>query len=198
MADPKKAKGFLSSFNALDSPSVLSKLIYNGAIERLTGVVKENLNNFDEDDPRIFRYLLDESLKDAWDRLLRTRASYVPQYQIEIYLKSFYAGLPSSFKQVLDSIFEKCFLEGDAIDTYENRKTIFGHPKGENVESTTLMCFYENETIKEMKASLDTNFCNVLNLSSAINGHVLSQNRRLNAIDRKFSIFFQKDKDDKS
>ena len=27
--------------------------------------------NCDEDDSGIFRYLLDESLKDAWDRLLR-------------------------------------------------------------------------------------------------------------------------------
>ena len=77
-------------------------------------------------------------------------------------------------------------------------KAIFGHPKGENVESTTLMCFYQNEIIKEMKASLDTNFRNVLNLSSAINGHVLSQNRKLNAIDRKFSLFFPKYKDDKT
>ena len=62
--------------------------------------------------PGFFRYLLDESLKDAWDRLLRIRASYVPQYQIEIYVKSFYIGLPSSFKQVVDSIFEEGFLEG--------------------------------------------------------------------------------------
>ena len=75
----------------------------------------------------------------------------MPQYQIEIYLKSFYVGLPSSFKQVLDSIFENGFLEGDAVDTYEKMKTIFGHTKGENVESTTLMCFYQNEIIKEMK-----------------------------------------------
>ena len=69
-------------------------------MERPTGVINENLNNFDEDDSGIFRYLLDESLKDAWDRLLRIRASYVPQYQIEIYLKSFYVALPSSFKHV--------------------------------------------------------------------------------------------------
>ena len=76
----------------------------------------------------IFRYLIDESLKDAWDRLLRISASYIPQYQIEVYLKGFYVGLPTSFKQVLDSIFEEGFLEGDAIDTYERMKTIFGHP----------------------------------------------------------------------
>ena len=63
----------------------------------------------------------------------------MPQYQIEIYLKSFYVGLPSSFKQVLDSIFEHGFLEGDGVDTYEKMKAIFGHLKGENVESTTLM-----------------------------------------------------------
>ena len=80
MADPKKAKGFLPSVNALDSPSVLSKLINNDAMEGSTRVVKENLNQCDEDDSGIFRYLLDESLKDAWDRLLRIRASYVPQY----------------------------------------------------------------------------------------------------------------------
>ena len=77
MDDSKRAKGSLSGFN-LDSPSVLSKLINNDAMERPTGVINESLNNFNEDDPGIFRYLLDESLKDAWDRLLRIRASYVP------------------------------------------------------------------------------------------------------------------------
>ena len=81
-------------------------------MERPTGVINEGLNNFDEDDPGIFRYLLDESLKYAWDRLLRIQASYVPQYQMEIYLKSFYIGLPSSFKQVLDSILKKVLLRG--------------------------------------------------------------------------------------
>ena len=55
----------------------------------------------------------------------------MPQYQIEIYLKSFYDGLPSSFKQVLDSIFENHFLEGNAVETYEKMKAIFGNPKGE-------------------------------------------------------------------
>ena len=93
-------------------------------------VVKENLNHCEEDDPGICRYFLDESLKDAWDRLLRIRASYMPQYQIEIYLSTFYDGLPSSFKQVLDSIFENGFLEGDAVDTYEKMKAIFGHHEG--------------------------------------------------------------------
>ena len=69
-------------------------------------------------------------------------------------------------------------------------KTIFGHPMNDKVESTTLLCFYQNEIIKEMKASLDANFRNVLNLTSTINGNVLSQNRRMNAIERKFSLFF--------
>ena len=142
-----------------------------------------------------FCYLLDESLKDDWDRLLRIRASYVPQYQIEIYLKSFCVGLPSYFKQVLDSIFEEGFLEGDAIDTYENMKTIFGHPMNEKVESTSLLCFYQNEIIKEMKASLDANFRSVLNLSSTINGHMFSQNIKINAIDNKFCHFFPNTKD---
>ena len=94
MAESKRAKGSLLGFSTLDSPSVLSKLINNDAMERPTGLINESLNNFDEDDPRIFRYLLDEYLKDAWDRLLRIRASYVPQYQIEIYLKSFYVAYP--------------------------------------------------------------------------------------------------------
>ena len=162
-------------------------------MEKSTGVINKNLNNFDEDDSGIFRYLLDESLKDAWDRLLRIRASYVPQYQIEMYLKSFYVALPSSFKHVLDSIFEEGFLEGDAIDTYEKMKTIFGQPLNDKFESTTLLCFYQNEIIKEMKSSLEANFRNVLNLTSSINGHVLTLNRRLNAIERRSSSPSAKD-----
>ena len=145
--------------------------------------------------PEFFRYLLDESLKDAWDRLLRIRASYVPQYQIEIYLKSFYIALPSSFKHVLDSIFEEGFLEGDVVDTYEKMKTIFGHPMNEKVESTSLLLSYQNESIKEIKASLDTNFRNVINIYSTINSHVLYQNRKINSIDSKFALFFPKTKD---
>ena len=113
MAESKRGKGSLPSSSTFDNPSILSKLIKNDAIERPTEVINENLNNFDEDDSGIFRYLLDESLKDAWDRLLRIRASYVPQYQIEVYLKSFYVGLPASFKQVLDSILKRVFLKGN-------------------------------------------------------------------------------------
>ena len=134
-------------------------------------------------------------MKDAWDRLLRIRASYVPQYQTEVYLKSFYVGLPTSFKQVLDSIFEEGFLEGDPIDTYEKMKTIFGHPMNEKVESTSLLLSYQNESIKEIKASLDANFRNVRNLSSTMNSHVLYQNRTINSIDKKFALFFPKTKD---
>ena len=128
MAESNRPKGSLPSFSTLDSSSVLCKLINNDAMERPIGVINGSLNNFNEDDLEIFCYLLYESLKDDWDRLLRIRASYVPQYQIEIYLKSFYVGLPSSFTKVLDYIFEEGFLEGDAIDTYENMKTIFGTP----------------------------------------------------------------------
>ena len=105
MSDSKRVGGTLPSFSTFDNPSILSKLIKNDAMERPTEVINENLNNFDEDDSGIFHYLLDESLKDAWYRLLRIRAGYVPQYQIEIYLKSFYIALPSSFKHVIDSIF---------------------------------------------------------------------------------------------
>ena len=152
MSESKGTKGSFQGFSTLDSPSILSKLINNDAMERPTGVTNESLNNFDEDDSGIFCYFLDETLKDAWDRLLRIRASYVPQYPIEDYIKSFYIGLPASFKQVLDSIFEGSFLERDAIDTYEKMKTIFGHPMNDKVESTTLLSFYQNEIIKEMKA----------------------------------------------
>ena len=193
MAESKRTTGFLPSSSALDNPSILSKLINNDAIERPTGVSNESLNNFDEDDSGIFRYLLDESLKDAWDRLLRIRASYVPQYQIEVYLKSFYVGLPASFKQVLDSIFEESFLERDAIDTYEKMKTIFGHPMNDKVESITLLCFYQNEIIKEMKSSVEANLRIMLNLTSSINGHVLTLNRRMNAIERRSSSPSAKD-----
>ena len=140
MSEPKRVGGSLPSSSALDNPAILSKLINRNTIEQLAGAINENLSNFDEDDSRIFRYLLDESLKDAWDRLLRIRASYVPQYQIEVYLKSFYVWLPASFKQVLDSIFEGGFLEGDPIDTYERMKTIFGHPINEKTEITS-SCF---------------------------------------------------------
>ena len=73
--------------------------------------------------------------------------------------------------------------------------TIFVHPLNDKVESTTLLCFYQNEIIKEMKSSLDANFRNVLNLTSSINGHVFSQNRRINAIERKFALFFPTTKD---
>ena len=75
-------------------------------------------------------------------------------------------------------------------------KAIFGHPKSENVESTALLCFYQNEIIKEMKASLDANFRSVLNLYSTINGHVLSQNRKISALDKKLSLYYQKGEDD--
>ena len=74
-------------------------------------------------------------------------------------------------------------------------KTIFGHPMNEKAESTSLLLSYQNETIKGMKASLDTNFRNVLNLSSIINSHVLYQNRKINSIDNKFALFFPKTKD---
>ena len=58
------------------------------------------------------------------------------------------------------------------------------------------MCFYQNEIIKEMKASLYANFRNVLNLSSTINGHVLSQNRKINAMDKNFSLCLPKGGDE--
>ena len=92
------------------------------------------------------------------------------------------------FKHVLDSNFEEGFLEGDAVDTYEKMKTIFGHPMNEKVESTSLLLSYQNESIKEMKASLDANFHKMLNLSSTINSHVIYQTRKINSIDNKFAL----------
>ena len=77
MAESKRTKGPFQGSSTLDNPSILSKLINNDAMERPIGVINQSLNNFDEDDPGIFCYLLDESLKDAWDRLLRIRASFV-------------------------------------------------------------------------------------------------------------------------
>ena len=111
MADSKRAKGFLPGSSTLDNPSVLSKLINNNAMEKLTRLVEEDFN-LDEDDPGIFCYLLDESLKDAWDRLLRIRASYVAQYQIEVYLKSFYFGLPLLLRKFWILFLKEVLLEG--------------------------------------------------------------------------------------
>ena len=125
MAESKRAKGPLPGFT-LDSPSILSKLINNDAMERPTGVVNESLDNFDEGDPGIFRYLLYESLKDAWDRLLRIRASYVPQYQIKIYLKSFYVGLNMSHRPLLDCVAKGNFIEIDPSIAHEIIEGIVG------------------------------------------------------------------------
>ena len=59
-----------------------------------------------------------------------------------------------------------------------------------------LFCaFTKNEIIKEMRASLDEYFRNVLNLSYTINGHVLSQNININTIEKNFSLFFPNTKD---
>ena len=65
----------------------------------------------------------------------------------------------------------------------------------EKFESASLLCFYQNEIIKEMKASLDGNFRSMLNLSSTINGNVISQNIKINDIDKKFFLFFPNTKD---
>ena len=46
MAESKRTKGSLPSYSTLDSPSVLSKLLNNDAMERPTGFTNENLNNF--------------------------------------------------------------------------------------------------------------------------------------------------------
>ena len=71
----------------------------------------------------------------------------------------------------------------------------FGHLINEKTEITSLLLSYQNESIKEIKASLDANFRNILYLSYTINGHVLCQNRKINSIDNKFALFFPKTKD---
>ena len=54
MAESKRVKGSLPSFTTLDSPSVLSKLINNDAMERPTGVTNENLNILMKRTPEFF------------------------------------------------------------------------------------------------------------------------------------------------
>ena len=119
------------------------------------------------DDPGIlnFKYLSDESLKEAWDRLLKIQVSARPQFHIKLFLKSFYVGLPLAHRRVLDSIFENDFLGGDAFATYEKMKSIFGQPKVETIEPTTLEYFHQTEQIKETKASMDSNFQGIFNLA---------------------------------
>ena len=104
-------------------------------------------------------------------------------------------GCPLLLSKFQILFLKKVSSRGGPIDTYEKMKTIFGHPMSEKVESTSLLCFYQNEIIKEMKTSLDANLRSVLNLYSTINGHVLYQNRKINAIDNKFSLFFPNAKD---
>ena len=71
MSESFKHKNTLPRFNALDSPSVLSKLTNNESMERRTEVDRDIFSNVDDGDPMLFRYSINESLKDAWDRLLR-------------------------------------------------------------------------------------------------------------------------------
>ena len=58
-------------------------------------------------DPGIlnFKYLSDESLKEAWDRLLKIQVSARHQFHLKLFLKGFYVGLPLAHRRVLDSIF---------------------------------------------------------------------------------------------
>ena len=85
---------------------------------------------------------------------------------------------------------KKVFLRGMLQIPMKKMKTIFGHPMNE-----VQYLDYQNKIIKEMKASLDANFCKMLNLSSTINNHVLYKNRNINAIDNNFALFFPKTKD---
>ena len=80
------------------------------------------------DDPGIlnFKYLSDESLKQACDRLLKIQVSARHQFHLKLFLKGFYVGLPLAHRRVLDSIFENDFLGGDAFATYEKMKSISG------------------------------------------------------------------------
>lgn len=190
MAEFKKSNP-LPSASSLDNPSILLKLMNDENIKRgFPKVSKEKFDNLAKDDPGLlnFKYLSDESLKEAWDRLLKIQTSARPQYHVKLFLRSLYVGLPLAHRRVLDSIFENDFLGGDAFDTYEKMKNIFGQPTVETIEPTGLVCFYQNELIKETKSSMDSNFRGIFNLASTINGHVVSQNRRIDALDKKISL----------
>ena len=83
----------------------------------------------------------DESLKEAWDRLLEIQMIANPKSHIKLLLRSFYVGLSLSHRRVLDSMFEKDFLGNNAFDTYDKMKNIFGQPKIQTIEPTILVCF---------------------------------------------------------
>ena len=54
MSESKRVGVSLPSFSTLDNPAILSKLINKDTMEKPAGVINESLNNFDEDDSRIF------------------------------------------------------------------------------------------------------------------------------------------------
>ena len=54
MSESKRVGVSLPSFSTLDNPAILCKLINKDTMEKPTGVINENLNNFDEDDSGVF------------------------------------------------------------------------------------------------------------------------------------------------
>ena len=97
MSELFKHKNTLPRFNTLDSPSVLSKLINNESMGKRPEVARDTFRNVDDGDPVLFHYSLNESLEDAWDRLLQIQASHIPPYHIELYLKGFLRGAAPLF-----------------------------------------------------------------------------------------------------
>ena len=136
-----------------------------------------------------FKYLSDESLKESWDRLLEIQMKARPKSHIKLLLRSFYVGLPLAHRRVLDSIFENDFLGNNAFDTYEKMKSFFGQPKIETIEPTTLVSYRQTELVKEIKASMESNFGGIFNLVSKVNCNVVSHNRRFDTLEQKVDAF---------
>ena len=132
-----------------------------------------------------FKYVENESLMEAWDRLLVIQERANPKCHAKLLLRSFYVGLPLFHRCVLDSLFEKDFLGNKAFQTYEKMKIIFGQPKVETMEPTVLVSHHQTELIKETKATMETDFKGLYNMTTKINGNVVLQNKRLDTLDQK-------------
>ena len=97
-------------------------------MEKPTGVINENLNNFDEDDSGISRYLLDESLKDAWYRICNAQNRSTRKQSTSVLLRNFYVGITPCNRYILDTITGGNFLGRHSFDSYNAMLDLFGPP----------------------------------------------------------------------
>ena len=95
-----------------------------------------------------FKHANDESLKEAWDRLLEIQMRAKPTSHIKLLPRSFYVDLPVVHRHVLDFMFENHFLGNNAFDTYEMMKSVFGQLKVETIEPAILVSYRQTELIK--------------------------------------------------